>query len=347
MSPKLDEYHRKRDFAATSEPKGSVSKHDQNRFVIQQHSATRLHWDLRLEHDGVLASWALPRGVPWDPKENHLAVHTEDHPLEYLDFHGVIPEGSYGAGTMFVWDAGTYEIEEWEERKAVVVLHGDRVEGKYALFATRGRDWMIHRMDPPVDAEREHAPSAVRPMLSTAGSLPTTKGWAYEVRWSGLRVMLCNEPGLVVLSDANGVDVTSGFPDVRRIGRALGANEVILDGVITTPDGDSSISRRLAAKSDSTVRRIARDLPALFIAFDLVWRDGHPCWQAAWQERRELLDALELQDDNWQTPAAHIGDGTAFADAARTNGVSGVVAKRVRSAYRPGERSADWVEVAL
>ena len=130
MSEKLDEYKAKRDFKATPEPVGAVAAADNHRFVIQQHSATRLHWDLRLEHDGVLASWALPRGVPRDPKGNHLAVHTEDHPLEYLDFHGDIPDGSYGAGNMKVWDTGTYDVEEWADRKAVIVFHGQRVRGK-------------------------------------------------------------------------------------------------------------------------------------------------------------------------------------------------------------------------
>ena len=106
--PKLERYKKMRDFDATPEPAGEVVHEDGNRFVIQQHSATRLHWDLRLEHGGVLLSWAMPRGLPWSPDDNHLAVQTEDHPLQYLDFHGEIPAGSYGAGNMFVWDTGTY-----------------------------------------------------------------------------------------------------------------------------------------------------------------------------------------------------------------------------------------------
>jgi bifunctional non-homologous end joining protein LigD len=150
---KLDEYARKRDFERTPEPAGAPADDAdeasaggasaaRRRFVIQQHDATRLHWDLRLEHDGVLLSWALPRGLPWDPGRNHLAVHTEDHPLEYLTFEGDIPDGSYGAGMMTVWDQGTYEPEKIEDRKVVVVLHGGRSRGRFALFQTRGRDWI-------------------------------------------------------------------------------------------------------------------------------------------------------------------------------------------------------------
>src|SRR5205823_8496580 len=138
-------------------------------------------------------------------------VHTEDHPLEYLDFQGDIPEGSYGAGSMKVWDTGAYDIEEWQDRKLVVVLHGQRVRGKYALFATRDRDWMIHRMDPPEDPTRRPAPHDLRPVRATSGKLPKAKGWAFEMKWRGLRTLLVNEPGLVTLSDADGTDVTAAF----------------------------------------------------------------------------------------------------------------------------------------
>jgi bifunctional non-homologous end joining protein LigD len=348
VSPKLDEYKAKRDFEATPEPSGAVADADEHRFVIQQHSATRLHWDLRLEHHGVLVSWALPRGVPRDPKENHLAVQTEDHPLQYLDFEGDIPEGNYGAGNMKVWDTGTYDIEEWGDRKAVVVFHGRRVRGKYALFATRGRDWMIHRMDPPEDPTWQRPPRDLQPMRATAGgTLPKGKGWAYELKWSGVRVLVVNEPGLTTINDAIGADVSRAFPEIRRIGRALGAEEVILDGVIMCDAGAESLQRRLAAKSDSTIRRIARDQPALFVAFDVIWQEGRARWDEPWTARRERLEGLDLEGDHWQVPAAHIGDGTEFLDAARKAEVDGVVAKKTRSIYTPGTESADWREIAL
>ena len=118
---------------------------------MQEHHARRLHWDLRLERDGVLASWAVPRGIPPGPERNHLAVRTEDHPLEYLEFHGEIPAGQYGAGTMTIWDHGTYETHKFRDDEVMVTFHGERVRGKYVLFRTRGDDWMIHRMDPPED----------------------------------------------------------------------------------------------------------------------------------------------------------------------------------------------------
>ena len=345
MSP-LEEYKAKRDFKATPEPGGRKArkKADHARFVIQQHSATRLHWDLRLERDGVLASWALPRGVPRDPKENHLAVHTEDHPIEYLEFHGEIPEGSYGAGTMTVWDSGTYDTEEWEDRKAVVVFHGGRVRGKYALFATRGKDWMIHRMDPPEDPDRALPPKDLRPMTATPGRLPRGRGWAFEVEWTGRRALVVNEPGLTTISDSGGNDVSTAFPEVRRIGRALGATEVVLDGVITASD-EESIARRIAAKSDSTVRRLARDHPASYVVFDLLWCDGRAVSGEPWTQRRELLDGLGLAGEAWSVPAAHVGDGAALREAAQGQGVEALIAKRTKSIYRPGQQSKDWLRV--
>ncbi|HXO06770.1 MAG TPA: DNA polymerase ligase N-terminal domain-containing protein, partial [Solirubrobacteraceae bacterium] len=134
---RLGTYRRKRDFTTTAEPAGErdpAAGADSARFVVQEHHATRLHWDLRLEHDGVLASWAIPNGIPPDPAENRLAVHTEDHPLEYLDFEGEIPAGEYGAGTMRIWDRGTYETHLFDEHKVEVTFHGERLRGRYGLF---------------------------------------------------------------------------------------------------------------------------------------------------------------------------------------------------------------------
>ena len=115
----------------------------------------------------MLASWAIPNGLPMDPSDNRLAVRTEDHPLEYLDFHGDIPKGQYGAGSMTIWDRGTFDVHKWEERKVEVTFHGERLNGRYGLFPI-GRDpavkndWMIHRMDPPADPDRSEAGQRTR-----------------------------------------------------------------------------------------------------------------------------------------------------------------------------------------
>lgn len=183
-------------------------------------------------------------------------------------------------------------------------------------------------------------------MTATPGDLPRGRAWAFEIVWHGLRAMVANEPGLVTIVDARGEDVTAAFPEVRRIGRALGAAEVVIDGVITVPD-PSSIERRRAASSDSAIRRLARDLPATFVGFDLLWLDGHSLCDEPWRIRRERLDALELAGDAWSVPAAHVGDGAALREAARAQGLDGLVAKRATSRYEPGAESRDWVAIAL
>src|SRR3954463_9892728 len=126
MARRLDEYERKRDFQKTTEPAPKRrGKSQQPRFVIQEHHARRLHWDLRLEHEGALASWAVPNGIPEDPKRNRKAIRTEDHPLTYLTFHGEIPRGQYGAGTMTIWDHGTYVAEKWRENEVIATFAGE------------------------------------------------------------------------------------------------------------------------------------------------------------------------------------------------------------------------------
>ena len=347
--PPLERYKAKRDFSRTPEPAGaepSEAPEGAPRFTIQQHDATRLHWDLRLERDGVLASWAMPRGLPWRPDVNHLAVHTEDHPIEYLTFAGDIPSGEYGAGHMFVWDTGWFEVDKWESKKVVVVLHGERARGRYALFETRGRDWMIHRMDPPEDPAREPVPADLRPMRATRGTAPDGGDWAWEVEWSGLRTIIAASTGAVDLYDAGGKNVSQSFPEVRRIGRALGSVEAVLDSVLVPANGDrSSIDRRLAAASESAVRRLGRDQPAAAVLFDVLWIDGGPILDAAWTDRRKRLDELDLNGPAWRTPSAHRGDGEALLAAARQQGLGALIAKRMNSPYRPGKRSKGWIEV--
>src|SRR5438093_859561 len=162
---KLAEYEAKRDFKKTPEPGARVPKKAARalRFVVQEHHARRLHWDFRLEKDGVGVSWAVPKGIPPDPKKNHLAVHVEDHPLEYFKFAGEIPKGEYGGGQVLIWDEGTYDPIKWSDREVMVDLHGKRLQGRYVLFQTRGKDWMIHRMDPPQDEGRAGHVHGLRP----------------------------------------------------------------------------------------------------------------------------------------------------------------------------------------
>jgi bifunctional non-homologous end joining protein LigD len=354
MPGKLDEYRSKRDFSRTPEPESEgAGDGSGGRFVVHEHHARNLHWDLRLEHDGVLLSWALPRGVPQlpDNRANRLAVHTEDHPLSYIDFHGEIPAGQYGAGEMSIWDSGTYEAEKLRSDEVIATFHGRRWRGRYALFQTRGKNWMIHRMDPPDDPERGPMPEDLRPMLPCRGKLPRKQErFGFEIAWGGLRTMIWCEPGHVRKCEARGLDdPVSLFPELRAIARELGMTEAILDGELVVLDEDgrpsaSKLRKRKSASSDSVARRLSREAPATLMLFDLPYLDGRPTMEQPYSERRELLEGLELSGDAWQTPSYHRGEGAELLKAARERGLAGLVAKRLDSAYEPG-RSDAWIKV--
>jgi bifunctional non-homologous end joining protein LigD len=358
MARKLKEYRAKRDFDRTAEPRGGDRTDEESaasgRFVVHQHDARNLHWDLRLEHRGVLLSWALPRGVPQLPDRaaNRLAVHTEDHPLEYIDFHGEIPAGEYGAGQMTIWDSGTYEAEKLRRDEVIASFDGERLRGRYALFQTRGKNWMIHRMDPPLDPERVLMPDDLRPMLPKRGSLPADEdAFGFEISWGGLRTMTWFEPGHIRKCEGRGVDkVVEKFPELRALARELGSTEAVLDGEIVVLDdqgrpGPEPLRERKQARSDSVARRLARQKPATLMIFDLLFLDGHILLDDGYEQRRERLEKLGLEAEGWQTPSYHRGEGEALLAAARDRGLPGLVAKRLDSPYEPGRRSDEWIKV--
>jgi bifunctional non-homologous end joining protein LigD len=385
---RLREYRSKRDFDVTAEPGGDSQKRkatkqspkrapakktaaktkktstkkksvEQPRFVVHEHSATRLHWDLRLERDGVLASWALPKGLPQAPKENHLAVWTEDHPLEYVDFHGEIPKGQYGAGTMTIWDRGTYEVLKWEPRKIEVALHGERVDARYALFpissaAVEGdlpKEWMIHRMDPPADASRKPMPEHIKPMLARPGSLPSKdEGWAYEIKWDGVRAIAYSTPGELRLESRNLKEITGSYPELGRLNRALSSHAAILDGEIVAFDEQgrpsfAALQRRMHVGSGAQAKRLAKAAPVTYMIFDLLWLDGHSLMELRYEQRRELLEKLALSGATWKTPEHLSGRGRDVLKATAEQRLEGIVAKRLDSPYEPGARTSAWIKI--
>ncbi|MDQ3934031.1 MAG: DNA ligase D [Actinomycetota bacterium] len=362
MAEKLREYERKRDFQKTKEPaagrpKGRAKRRakgdDRPRFVVQEHHARRLHWDLRLERDGVLASWAIPNGIPQDPKENRKAVHTEDHPLEYIDFEGDIPKGEYGAGTMKVWDSGTYECEKFRDDEVIVTFHGERLTGKYVLFRAGKdeKDWMIHRMDPPVDPDREPMPERLVPMLAAAGQLPRDEdNYSFEIKWDGVRAIVYSEPGRMRIEGRRLTEMTERYPELRPLNRQLGSRDAVLDGEIVAFDdsGKPSFERlqhRMHLTGDSRIKRRAKEIPVVYAIFDLLHLDGRSLLDLPYEERRRRLEELELEGPNWRTPAAHPGEGMALKEASEQQGLEGIVAKRLDSRYEPGRRSSAWIKV--
>ena len=326
---RLAGYRARRAAERTPEPvpaDGPLPAGGDDTFVIQEHHARSLHWDLRLERDGVLVSWAVPKGVPADPSTDHLAVHTEDHPLEYASFEGEIPRGEYGAGTMTVWDRGTYETEKWSDREVKVVLHGSRVTGRYVLFRTGGKNWMIHRMDPPADPDAEPLPAVVRPMLpEERARLPRDRTrYAFEFAWGGRRLLAYVEGGRARFSDGDGREAGGPAGLGSRLGAALGARPAVLDGELAVVEGRET-----------------------YLLFDLLHLDGRSLPEAPYERRRELLDGLELNGPRWQTAPWYPGEADAVRRAARSQGLPGMLAKRLDAPYEPGERSGAWRYVPL
>jgi len=351
----VGEYERKRDFAVTPEPTGKKRARRRKgalRFVVQEHGARRLHWDLRLEHEGAAASWAIPNGIPDDPGHNRKAVRTEDHPLEYLDFEGEIPAGEYGAGTMRIWDRGTYECLKWEAGKVVVSFAGEQLRGRYALFRAGAaeKDWMIHRIDPP-ETERDPMPESVVPMLARPARLPASDaGWAVEVKWDGVRAIAYCQPGRLRLESRNLRDVTAQYPEVRRLSRQLGARDAVLDGELVAFDeaGRPSFERlqqRIHQTSESVVRRRMKSHPVTYVVFDLLHLDGEDLMAAPYHHRRAALEELGLDGPSWQTPGYSRGRAKELLAASAEHGLEGIVLKRLESRYVPGKRTGSWLKV--
>jgi bifunctional non-homologous end joining protein LigD len=354
VARKLAEYEAKRDFKRTPEPGAKVPRKEPKapRFVVQEHHARRLHWDFRLEKDGVLVSWAVPKGVPADPKKNHLAVHVEDHPLDYIGFAGTIPAGNYGAGSVSIWDAGTYDLEKWSDREVMITLHGQRVQGRYVLFQTNGENWMIHRMDPPQDPERKPMPERIEPMMAKLGKgiPPPDADWGFEFKWDGIRAVAYVDGGRVRLLSRSGEDITPRYPEVHAMGRAIGSREVILDGEVVALDEKGrpsfeEIQQRMGLTSESEVRRKMKDVPVTYMIFDLMWQDGHSLIKEPYVERRRQLDRIKLAGASWQTPPYEKGGGQVMLEASAKAGLEGVMAKKLDSQYEPGKRSAAWIKI--
>jgi bifunctional non-homologous end joining protein LigD len=358
---RLAEYRSKRDASRTPEPvPPAVSAAGEAGpdvgtaplFVVQEHHARRLHWDFRLERDGVLVSWALPKGVPDDPAVNHLAVRTEDHPLEYARFAGDIPRGEYGGGTVTIWDHGTYELVKWDDREVKVILHGDRLAGGYALFATdrnNGKDWLIHR-------ERFPLPAAVSPMLAATGTFPvhSASEWAVEMKWDGVRALAFIDKGRLTLRSRTGKDITATYPELARVGAAIsgqnGIRQAVLDGEIVAfregrPDFEA-LQSRIHVADPEQARRLAGLTPVTYLAFDVLQADGRPLAGLPYSDRRDLLNSVPTADPFLLVPPAFPGtDFDAVLAASSANGLEGVVAKRLDSRYEPGARTGNWLKI--
>ncbi|CCQ13901.1 DNA ligase (ATP) [Rhodococcus sp. AW25M09] len=338
---KLDKYRSMRSADRTPEPVPTIAEPQGNNdtFVIQEHHARRLHYDFRLEHDGVLVSWAVPKNIPVDPKQNRLAVHTEDHPLEYASFSGRIPKGEYGGGEVSIWDSGTYELEKWRDDEVIVVLHGSQAMGRFALIRTKGNQWLMHLMKDPSSATTENPPpKTISPMLATAGDVLglSEDEWSFEGKWDGFRIVAELVHGSMTLRTRSGNDYTEKFGALQSLADDLAEHDAVVDGEVVVFDdsGISSFERLQNATSDQ-IR---------FIAFDLLYLDGTSLLRKKYSDRRRLLDLLTTGLDSVLVPPQLTGSAEDAIAESRERGWEGIVAKRTDSVYQPGKRAHTWIK---
>jgi len=337
---RLTKYRGMRDASKTPEPvpKAKPATGQDNTFIIQEHHARRLHYDFRLERDGVLVSWAVPKNLPETTSVNHLAVRTEDHPLEYATFEGDIPKGEYGAGKVNIWDSGTYDTEKFndsaEKGEVIVNLHGARISGRYALIRTKDDQWLAHRMKDQQVFEFDE----LAPMLSSEGSVAALKAsqWAFEGKWDGYRLLVDADHGTVRLRSRNGRDVTEEYPQLHPLAGDLADHHAVFDGEAVALD-KSGVPAFNEMQNRSRATRVE------YWAFDLLYLDGRSLLRAKYQDRRKLLETL-ASGANLTVPELLSGDGAQALEHSRKHGWEGVVAKRRDSSYQPGRRSASWIK---
>jgi bifunctional non-homologous end joining protein LigD len=338
-------YERKRDPAKTPEPFGSTRKRGkQPIFVVQRHDARRLHYDFRLERGGALASWAVPKGVPLDPGQRVLAVHVEDHPLDYAGFEGEIPKGEYGAGTVEIWDRGTYElVEEKPDGGLTVRLRGEKLDGTWTLIPAEldgdPKNWLLVRKRDE-ESVRPVGRRDYRPMLATlAEHLPSGAEWVFEPKWDGYRALGYVRGGEARLVSRNGNDLTARFPDVaRQLVHAVRSPDCVVDGEVCALDeqGRSSFSAMQQGKKGTQY---------VYELFDVLEIDGAPLLDLALAERRARLGQLLDARNPIVQLSGEFDDGEALFEVAAEQGLEGVMAKKSGSRYYEGRRTRDWLKI--
>jgi bifunctional non-homologous end joining protein LigD len=358
-------YDEKRDFEKTPEPSASHVSGDVDpltapagkTFVIQQHYATALHHDVRLEmFNGdipVLVSWAVPKGLPRRRGERHLAIRTEDHPIEYADFSGTIPEGEYGGGVVRMFDRGTYEVTGRTDDRLAFTLHGQRLSGTWHMvkvdFEDGKENWLAIMSEDHRPAG--DPPPPPNPMLATLAKAPfDDPDWLFEPKWDGIRaIAICDEATRLITRNEH--DVSVAYPELASLHDQVVALDAMLDGeIVAFADGVPSfqlLQQRMHLRDPKRIEQMTKRIPVVYMVFDLIFLDGHDLTREPLVERRKLLEEVVVPSDVIQISPAVEETGTALFQAAEQQGLEGIMAKRKTSKYTPGARSRDWLKLKV
>jgi len=369
----LEDYNAKRNFKKTNEPEGETNSDGLNRFVVQRHEASHLHYDIRLEHNGVLKSWAVPKGPSMNSADKRLAIHTEDHPVSYLFFEGVIPKGNYGAGNMSIWDSGTYTLykgssfnSQYIKGDLKLTFKGSKLKGQFALVKTERGDkqnqWLLIKKKDPFatelmyDAEefqqKEYAfakktsktitlNSQIKPMLATNGSsIFNNPDYIFELKWDGYRLLSNVNNGEAEIYSRNGIVYNSKFQKIVEELQQIPHN-CILDGELVAVDTNGKpdffkLQNYTPRQPEGTLR---------YYVFDLLYLNGYATTSLTLLERKSLLPAL-LEDLESIYYCDHIdGMGITLYNKALEEGLEGVMAKEKNSDYTPNYRTDQWLKI--
>jgi len=301
----------------------------------------------------VLVSWAVPKGLPRRKGLRHLAIRTEDHPMGYATFSGTIPEGEYGGGEVRIFDQGTYEMVSRSDDRITFRLHGERLAGIWHLVSTGlkdGKEQWLALMSADLRPDGDGLP-ALDPMLATlTGEAFDDPDWVFEPKWDGIRALaVCGEDTRLI--SRNDKDITVAYPELHEIQRQVVALEAVLDGeIVAFADGVPSfqrLQRRMHLRDQARIAQMAKEIPVLYMVFDIIFLDRTDLTGRPLEERRGLLAEAVVVSDRIQLSPATEGRGVALFEAAAKQGLEGIMAKKSSSIYRPGARSRDWLKVKV
>jgi len=345
----LEAYAKKRDFEKTPEPAAQAIEDSGNRFVVHRHHASRLHYDLRLEQNGVLKSWAVPKGLPPFPGIKRLAVQTEDHPIEYLKFDGKIPKGQYGAGEMWIYALGKFQITKDKKDGFYFKLNSKEITGEYRIHKMKEKEWLLERVDEP---QVNYLHQEIQPMLSENDTTPPrSEDYIFEIKWDGIRALISLEDDKIVIRSRNQNDVTAQFPELQLGSKAFRATNGLFDAEIVCLDTAGKplfkkVITRLMTTGETNIQKLSRTSPVHCYIFDCLYLDGRSLINEPLLKRKEwLLDAIKV--DTPYRLSEHVDDGQSLFEAAKMHALEGIMAKRKDSKYIPGRRSEMWLKIKV
>src|SRR6185503_13500642 len=343
----LESYSKKRSFDKTPEPRGAEIVGEGRAFVVHRHHASRLHYDLRLEQNGVLKWWAVPKGLPPRPGIKRLAVSVEDHPLEYVHFEGAIPKGEYGGGMMWRFAQGRYEITKEKEDGFYFRLQSRELSGEYRIYHTKENQWLLERVDTP---QTDWLRNPIEPMLAgLAARPPDSADYVYELKWDGIRALVSLDEGEIRIHARRGMDITKRFPELLIPEQAFRATSGLFDGEIVCLEADGkpvfkNVITRMQQSTEGAIARARAKCPAVCYVFDCLYLDGRPIVNEPLMRRREWLQDAIRKDTAYRVNEV-VEDGPASYDAVKGMGLEGIIAKQRDGTYQPGKRSDSWLKV--